>query len=269
MSSFAAIVTSDAALVCCELHRARPLVRLGGPGLAAGLGAFQDDVVLQRHYGAGQTADLWEPPPSPVVLLHAGALPADVAPQHDVQPFRFRHWLFAQAGGVERPEAVRDRLHDELPEYLQSAVRGSTLDEVVFARFLSELRALGRMQDPSLEPRVGAALLQKAAQAVEHASAEVGGREKASLALVATNGRVLLGARRGAQTLVWRLLEGQRECARCGLGPDASDAESAVRDHLRRRSVVLATAPVGAEGWVPVPDGAAVSVDRRLDVRVA
>jgi glutamine amidotransferase len=247
----------------------RPHVVLEGPGLVAGLGAYQDEVVLQRRYGVGATGQLWEVPLSEVVLLHAGPLPVGLSPEDDAQPFRFRRWLFAHVGEVDRADAVRDRLFEELPEYLQSVVRGGTLSEVIFARFLSELRAVGRIEDPTLEGPLAAGLLQKTARAVEQASGEVGGTAKARLALVATNGRVLVAARRGQQPLVYRLLEGQAECARCGIAADAKASEVAVRDHRRRRSVVVATSPHSAEGWVPVPDGGALSVDRRLAVTVA
>lgn len=269
MSSLVAIATSDAALVRCELDRVRPLVALEGPGQVAGLGAYQDEVVLQRRYGVGATGELWEAPLSEMVLLHAGALPVGRSPEDNAQPFRFRQWLFAHVGEVDRADAVRDRLYEELPEFLQSAVRGATLSEVIFAQFLSELRAVGRTEDPTLEGPLAAGLLKKAARAVEQASGEVGGTSKAKLALVATNGRVLVAARRGQQALWYRLLEGQAECARCGIAADAKESEVAVRDHRRRRSVVLATSPHAADGWVAVPDGGALSVDRRLSVTLA
>lgn len=269
MSSLVAIVTSDAALVRCELDRVRPMVALEAPGQVAGLGAYQDEVVLQRRYGVGASGELWEAPLSEMVLLHAGALPVGLAPEDNAQPFRFRQWLFAHVGEVDRADAVRDRLYEELPEFLQSAVRGGTLSEVIFAQFLSELRAVGRTEDPTLEGPLAASLLKKAARAVEQASGEVGGTSKAKLALVATNGRVLVAARRGQQVLGYRLLEGQAECARCGIAADAKESEVAVRDHRRRRSVVLATNPASTDGWVVVPDGGALSVDRRLAVTVA
>lgn len=269
MSSLLAIVTSDAALVRCELDRVRPLVTLDAPGRVAGVGAYQDEVVLQRRYGVGAAAELWEVPLSEMVLLHAGPLPVDLAPEENAQPFRFRQWLFAHVGEVDRADAVRDRLYEQLPEFLQSAVRGGTLSEVIFAQFLAELRSVGRTEDPTLEGPMAASLLKKAARAVEQVSGEVGGTSKAKLALVATNGRVLVAARRGQQALAYRLLEGRAECARCGITAEAKESEVAVRDHRRRRSVVLASSPNAGDGWVAVPDGGVLSVDRRLSLQVA
>lgn len=268
MSSLLGIVTSDPALVRCELDRIRPLVALEAPGQVAGAGAYQDEVVLQRRYGAGATQDLWEVPDSDMALLHSGALPVGLSPDENAQPFRFRQWLFAHVGLVDRADAVRDRLFEELPEFLQAVVRGGTLSEVIFAQFLSELRGVGRTEDPTLEAGLAATLLKKAALDVEHASAEVGGTAKAQLALAATNGRVLVAARRGRQGLSYRLLEGRADCERCGIAPDARDTEARVRDHRRRRSVVIATHPKNGDGWVAVNDGAALAVDRKLAVQL-
>jgi len=268
MSSLVGIVTSDPSLVRCELDRVRPLLAVETEGRVSGVGAYQDELVLQRRYGVGAAGELWEAPASEVVLLHAGALPVDLAPEENAQPFRFRQWLFAHVGEVDKSDALRDRLYEQLPEFLQSVVRGATLSEVIFAAFLAELRGVGRTEDTTLEAPLAAQLLKKAAKTVELAAAEVGGTTKPRLALVATNGRVMVAARRGPQPLVYRLLEGQAECARCGIAADAKDTELKVRDHRRRRSVVVATSPKSPDGWVAVPDGGALSIDRRLHVQV-
>jgi glutamine amidotransferase len=268
MSSLLGIVTSDPSLVRCELDRVRPLLTIQTADRVAGVGAYQDEVVLQRRYGVGAAGELWEAPGSEMVLLHAGVLPVDLAPEENAQPFRFRQWLFAHVGEVDRADALRDRLYEQLPEFLQAVVRGATLSEVIFAQFLSELRTVGRTEDPTLEAPLAAALLKKTARVVEQVSAEVGGTAKPGMAMVATNGRLMIAARRGQQSLVYRLLEGQAECARCCIAADAKDTELKVRDHRRRRSVVVATGPKSPEGWVAVPDGGALAVDRRLSVQV-
>lgn len=269
MSRFAAIFTSDAALVRCELDRVRGQISLDEDGAAAGVGAYQDNVVLQRRYGVGvPRAELWDVPDSSSALLASVKLDVGEGLEENAQPFRFRQWLFAHVGQVDRADAVRDRLHDQLPEYLQSVVRGATLSEVIFVQFLAELRALGRTEDPNLEAPIAAQLLIKTAKVVEQVSSEVGGTAKANVGLVATNGRLLVAARRGNQSVAYKLLEGAAECSRCGLGPDARDADPLVRDHRRRRSVVVATNPTRVDSWVVVPDGGALAVDRRLVVQV-
>ena len=268
MSRFAAILTSDPMLVRCELDRVRPQLELDDKALVIGVGAYDDAVVLQRRYGAGvPRAELWEVPDSDAVIFHAGSLKVGQSLEDNAQPFRFRQWLFAHLGQVDQAERVRDRLLAELPDFLQRSVRGATLAEVVFGVFLSELRTLGRTEDPNLEPAVAAQLLIKAARVVEQASAGAGGTQKSQQSLVATNGRLLVAARRGGP-LAYSLLEGEPSCKRCGLLGDGKDADPLVRDHRRKRSVVVATHPTRVDAWAAIPDGGAVAVDRKLAVQV-
>lgn len=269
MPRFVAISTSNASLVRCELDRVRPHVELDANDLMVGVGAYADTVVLQRSHGVGvPRADLWEVPESDAVILAATHLGIGQSVEDSAQPFRFRQWLFAHVGTVDQPERVRERLLAHLPEFLQRSVRGPTLSEAVFATFLSELRALGRMEDMLLEAPIAAQVLARTGRMVEHASGEVGGTEKSHLAMVATNGRVLVGARRGNQPLAYSLLEGEPTCERHGLTSAVSEKEPLVRDHRRRRSVVLATNPLRMDTWVTLPDGGAVAVDRRLQVQI-
>lgn len=269
MSQLVALFTSDAALVRCELDRVRPQVVLGGPGEAVGVGAWQDDQVVQRQYGVGVPTDAaWEAAESEVVLLASRALSVGQGVEETAQPFRFRHWFFAAAGELERGNAVRERLVRELPEFLQGTLRGRAWEEAAFARFLAELRALGRIEDPALDAATAAAKLDATARAVEQLSSAVGVARKPGFALAASNGRVLVATRRGGQALSWALLEGRAECARHAAGPDARDAETLARDHRRRRSVVIASHVAATEGWQPLADGATLAVDRRLSVTV-
>jgi len=110
--------------------------------------------------------------------------------------------------------------------------------------------------------------LVKTAKVAEQASTRAGGTQRPSLAMVATNGRLLVAMRRGAQGLAFKLLEGDRRCERHGLTGEESDALPEVRDHRRRRSVVVATDPSRSDSWVAVQDGGAVAVDRKLSLQV-
>jgi hypothetical protein len=40
-----------------------------------------------------------------------------------------------------------------------------------------------------------------------------------------------------------------------------------VREHRRRRSLVIASEPTPQAGWLEIPDGGALAIDRRLQVQ--
>jgi hypothetical protein len=266
MSQVLALITQDSALLKCELDRVRSAFPLSDRSVS-GIGAWQEGQVVQRTFGAGVAADgLWEAPESEIVLLGARALGVGQDVETAAQPFRFRNWLFAAAGELERASAVRERVWNELPEFLQGAVKGPTWEEAAFVRFLAELRAAGRMEDPNLDATTAANAMASCAKGLEQVSAAVGVTARPKFAFVASNGRLVVAARRGGQPLSYLLLEGRAECARHGLAADARDGESLVRDHRRRRSVVVSSAP--GEGWVALPETATLAIDRKLTITV-
>lgn len=264
MSQVLALITSDAALLRCELDRVRPRFSFE-QGAVVGVGAWQDGQVVERRYIAAAPDEAWEAPDSEVAVLASRILTVGQGLEASAQPFRFRQWLFAAAGALERAEQVRERLREELPEFLASTVRGPTWEEAAFATFLAELREIGRIEDPSLDSATAAIRLSASAKAIEQVC---GGPARPGFSLVASNGRLLVATRRGGQPLSYTLLEGQAECARHELTSKSSDANTLVRDHRRRRSVVVASGVAPGEGWVALPEGATLAVDRRLAVTI-
>jgi glutamine amidotransferase len=261
-----ALSTSNPALVRCELDRVRDGLSLDGE--YASVASYSDGQMLHRRYGRDVPRDqVWEVPDTEGVLIASGTLAVGRQLEENAQPFRFHQWLFGQVGDVDRADAVRERLYEQLPEFLQGIVRGASLAEVVFAQFLAQLRAVGRTDDPTLDARSAAAALHAVARAVEQTSADVGGTAKGRLALVAANGRVLVAARRGNQPLSYLLLEGQAGCRRCHIANDAPEKDALVRDHRRRRSVFISTWPLTAND-VPLADGATIAVERNLSIAV-
>ncbi len=266
MNHFLALLTSDASLVRCELDRVRHAFS-AGEGEIIGTGGWQEDQVVARSYGVGVPREnAWESPDSEAVLLASRSLGVGQGVDDCAQPFRFRRWLFAAGGGLEQADAVRDRLREELPDFIAGAIRGPTWEQAAFARFLAELRDLGRIEDQSLDGPTAALKLRACAQALEQVSAAVGVTARPAFSLVASNGRVIAAVARGGAKLSYALLEGQAACARHELTTASPAAEPPVRDHLRRRSVVLASGE--APGFITLPEGASIAVDRRLNVTI-
>ena len=266
MSQVLGLITQDAALVRCELDRVRAAF-VPQPGTVTGVGGWQDgQVILQRHPPSAGLRERFEAPESQVVMLGERVLGANQSGDDSTQPFRFRQWLFSAAGTIDRTPKVRERVWEELPEFLQSVVRGPSWEEAVFARFLTELRALGRIEDASLDAVTAGACLSRCALAVAQTAADVGVTRSHGFLLTASNGRMLLASRVGDQPAGYALLESRGACERHGLSDADRDDDALVRDHRRRRSVVVASAR--PEGWVELPAGATLMVDRRLAVTV-
>ncbi|PZR16762.1 MAG: class II glutamine amidotransferase [Archangium gephyra] len=264
MSQVLALITSDAALLRCELDRVRQRFALDSKAVV-GVGGWQDGQVVQRSYGVGVPLDdAWEAPESEAVMVASRVLGVGQGVDNGTQPFRFRQWLFAAAGGLEKSESIRERLREELPEFLQGAVRGPTWEEIAFAHFLAGLREIGRIEDSQLDPDTAATKLAAAAKAIEQVSASVGVSARPAFSLVASNGRLIVATSRGGARLSYTLLEGRSECERHEL----KEGETAVRDHRRLRSVVVASGVEPGDGWVALPDGATLAVDRRLSVTI-
>lgn len=259
------LYTSDPNLLRCELSRLRGEIALGDPGAEPmGAGWYGDEAVLLQRYSAeaGPAAldELGGVLESDALIVHGGPLPSGLSIDENTQPFRFRHWMFAHRGEVPEPEHFRARALDSLPEHLTRSVRGVTADEAAFAVFLGALRELGRTDDPDLEAGAAAAALGSAARRIEALCQEAGGRRPA-LAMIATNGRMLVAARLGDQPLYFRLLEGSTTCDVCQLD-DSPDKQAAVRAHQRRRSVVVATKVRHPQAWMAVESGTALGVGR-------
>lgn len=269
MSKLLGLYTSDPYLVRCELQRATAEVSPAAENEAIGVGAYEDDVVLMRRFGASVgRRELWAVPESDVVLMHAQELPPGAQLEEELPPFRYRQWLFTQVGEVEGAARVREKVMAQVPDFLARNVRGSALGEATFALFLKGLRDLGRLDDPQLEASLVAVMLGKAVRQVAALATDAGGARRGTFNCVATNGRMLIGARLGPAPLYYRPLEGEATCERCGIDGTGKDAESLVREHRRRRSVVISSDVSKRNGWLELADGASLAVDRKLNLQL-
>ena len=263
MAHLLALLGNDPALLHCQLHRVRDQVHLGQWD-ALGLGYFSDDAVLVAkrpgNVGTVEIATLAREIPSPALL--AMAQEAGFAFDEDAtDPFRFRSWLFAMDGGMDGFEALRERVVEALPDLIRRGIRSTTDREHLFGLFLRHLKDRGRLDDPYASATDVARCLGDAILELDRAE---GGPRRSQLAAVATNGRVLVAARRG-KPLFYTLQEGAGTCEPCGLA-HAGDPGAGV--HRRAKAVILASEPRNG-GVIEIPDCSAVAVGRGLDITVS
>ncbi|HEY1334498.1 MAG TPA: hypothetical protein VGF31_09605, partial [Myxococcaceae bacterium] len=172
-------------------------------------------------------------------------------------------WIFSCEGELEDFPHVQAWLDAELPPHLVRSVGTRSVAAASFALFLAALPQPD--QNRPLAARDAARMLGQVARVLAQRSAAEGAARAARLLLMATDGRILLAARTGDVPAQMRLLEGEARCRRCAVDEN-SKSRSLVRAHLRSRSVVVTSIPLGAGAhWLPIPDGGALGVGPTLE----
>ena len=114
-----------------------------------GAGFYQAGEVLHRKRprpidGQVEWAGVLDGIRSHVVLAHVRKS-ATGQDAEGTQPFRMRQWLFAHVGTVAGFEALRPRLLESLPDFMQRNIRGNSDSEVLFHVVLSFLHDAGQL----------------------------------------------------------------------------------------------------------------------------
>lgn len=175
----------------------------------------------------------------------------------NTHPFRMRSWLFAHNGTIHRFDSIRDRLVEQIPDFLRRNIRGETDSEHFFHMILSFLHDTGQLDNPDADERAVVGAIRSAVALVDRLSAEVGATP-ATLNLLLTNGRHMFALRRGAPMMFV-----ERRGLHTTRPPEAGAAPP--DDALRYFFVVSDGEEVPAEYRV-VEDGQVVTVDRNLQV---
>lgn len=273
MAEFLAIHQTDASLLGCLLRQLAGKVPLGEPGeAAAGVGSTHvDDFLLRKRPLQGQQAmpeRLADGVSSTAVVISAGTTKGAKSgfSEETTFPFQFKRWMFSLAGSVEELAPARPRLVEALPPHLKRSVKGDSAAEALFVLFLSRLRDAGRLDDSDVDAETVARSLAAAVGAAERAFESLG-QPMPPLAAVVSNGRVMAALRRGHPLWV-REQHGIESCARCELGPEASDTDPKVRAHRVLKAVQLASGPQpGLDGFRSLEDGEVLSILRTLEVK--
>lgn len=267
MARILGILTNDPTLLRCQIARIEPSVPFREDE-AFGLGSFDDtDVLLTKRpadVGTRKLSALAEGTQSPALLAMGRK---EAAYQEEaLHPLRFRRWLFAMDGDTEILAKAREAMEASLPVFLARSLRTVSSRERVFFLFLRELYGQNQLDDANLVAAEAARSLARAVRAVDEFLERVGDSRPSELVALATNGRVIVGARRG-RPLSYLLGEGSGACELCGFDERSDDPR--LPAHRRARFVALATLPSPQGGFVEIPDRSVVSVDRNLQINVA
>lgn len=168
---------------------------------AWGIGFYQGGEVLhKKRPKLGDGPIDWENVArgvqSDAVLIHFRQATVGDFRADNTHPFRMRSWLFAHNGTIHGFDAIRPRLLESLPDFLQRAIRGSTDSEHAFAVLLSFLHDASQLDRADADPKGVHGAIRSTVAMLDRLCAEVGAPEP-SLNLMLTNGRELYALRRG------------------------------------------------------------------------
>jgi glutamine amidotransferase len=276
MGAIVAILQSDPNLLRCQVARLEAHVSLrDGERLpdAYGFGHYGGGSVLlgKRPTGASHLLGLGElvgRVDSEALLVHARTATIGNGKDENTHPFRFRRWLFAHDGTIEAFDHVKPRLMAGLPDFLRRNLMGDTDSEHAFLWFLKLLRDENRIDDLDLDAPIAARALAGTVKQLETWSREAGAQRPSRLNFVATNGRVMVASRRGGP-LHYALLEGIVPCALHEVSLASPESDPRVRPHRRVKAVAFANRLVSQNGFIEVPEGNVVAVNRTLQVTVS
>ncbi|MDP9033746.1 MAG: class II glutamine amidotransferase [Myxococcota bacterium] len=246
--------------------------RAKGTPLGWGLGFYQGGEVLMRRRPIDEreeidVAKLAADVRADLVVAHVRHATVGALRTENTHPFRYRQWLFAQAGTVADFEQVRDRLVASVPEFLRSGIRGDTDAEVVFHVFLSFLHDAGRLNDGAVELPLVLEALRSSLAVVDGMTAEVGGAA-ARLNLMVANGERLVAVHRSDEEMRIRVLSGKSDAD--GIIGDDPQLRRKIPEIARMHFTVAASDFDEAQlnsHWKAVPDHAMVTMSRDEDPR--
>jgi len=233
---------------------------VGAPDAAAvGVGHYEGGEPLVARHRPPVSRDL-----APLLRRHAA--PVALAAAHfalrredregDIQPFRYREWLFTQAGNVE-PFDGETGVSLAIPTYIQKNIRGRTSGEMLFHQVMAFLHR----QKPGGSERSGPDLLRSALKAALSLSAFKQKDRPCDCSVMLTDGNVILGATLG-RPVYMRHYKGLDGCV-CTIG---DEAHQSVFHSSVRGIVFLDTDALPSTEWETIGPNHLFQVDTSLNV---
>ena len=271
MTRLFAFVCNDPDRVRCLLHPARrQLVGEAKNADGWGIGFYQSGEVLLQRRPKRPTEDvdfykIVSDLRTDVLVGHVRHATVGAVKNENAHPFRFRSWLFAHHGTVPGWASVAERVTAETPDFLRRNIRGQTDSEHVFHLLLGFLHEGNRIDDPTTSTAHVAQALGRTASVLER----IAPGSASDLDLVVTNGRVLVGLRRGKPMYVQRT-SGVRDCPVCREAEVTGRPTKRIdHEHLRGATLVCDVESPLAAPWEEVPDGHVIAVHHDLRVDFA
>jgi glutamine amidotransferase len=222
-----------------------------------GLGYAQGgEVLLKRNPRPTDVVDFYDAlasVASDYIIMHAD----DPATDHDAhtgndntQPFRYKKWLYAQAGAIDAFEEIKPALLDHIPEFMRRNIRGKTPAEHIFHVFLAFLHDAGVVMDHNLPLAQSRRALRDALAMVFSLITRAGGTAGPGN-IVVTNSRSMLAVRLGQPLHVRRFKQPGRD-----------------KGHEFRAVLIASEVTDPGEGFEEIPDRSVITVTRDLQIDI-
>jgi predicted glutamine amidotransferase len=247
--------------------------RSKGAPLGWGLAFYQGGEVLMRRRPIDErpeidVAGLASDVRADLVVGHVRQATVGALRTENTHPFRYRQWVFAQTGTISEFDNIRDRLGENVPDFLRGGIRGDTDAEVLFHVFLSFLHDAGRLNDGQVESPVMAEALRSCLAVVDGITSEVGA-PVANLNLLVSNGDQLVAVHRSDSAMRMRIYSGKGD-ADLIIGDDPQlrrKIPELQRTHFSLVASDFDDAPPNGR-WKAVPDCAIVTLSRDDDPKI-
>ncbi|RMH42438.1 MAG: hypothetical protein D6689_08285 [Deltaproteobacteria bacterium] len=231
----------------------RDLLVSEGPVASWGLGyAHGGEVLLRRHPRPTDRVDFYdvvESVASDYIVLYASS-DATYKGNDNTQPFRYKNWLYAQAGEVDAFDAIKPALVDHIPGFIARNIHGKTPAEHVFHVFLAFLHDAGVLGDINLPPEHARRALRDALALVYNLIVQAGGTRGPGNAIV-TNTRTMLAVRVDDPLYVRRFRKSDRKEA-----------------HDLKAVLITSGDTAPGEGFEEVPPRSVIAVSRDLQIDI-
>lgn len=171
----------------------------------------------------------------------------------DLQPFRFRRWVFAHEGESPLSEETRESLLEDVPHFIRSNIKGTTFSEVAFHACLSALRDRNQLEGTKLNHEEVAQAMAQTVGKIEQVGAV------ADFRAVAVTRKTLVCARLG-RPLYYKFIRGLEVADKA---PMFAGHRPRKAQHPAFRAVAVANfSGEPGQDWEAVPDRSVMWIDQ-------
>lgn len=182
----------------------------------------------------------------------------------ELQPFRFRDWVYTQFGDAEEIDGAYPALLESVPDHVRQNIEGDSMAELIFHVFYTKVESALSTTPRSEWPKMYAGRLAETVSEVREASRNGDHDGISSLQTMAVTDRCVVAANIGS-TLHYRLVEGIEESTEEPLFA-GHNPKSVMHDRFR---ALLVANRVEDEEWTEIPNHQVMWIDGDWEIHTA